>query len=128
LPAFYWATDKIGGPESRSVTTGKPTSSLFTSWKAYPGCLNPYGHPWLAYRLLVFGSTCQVGQAYSQVGRSSRGLDPLVGEDREPGRWGPRGTHVSQVPTLATLSRKLRKEPILMTLSISLCNQNPARQ
>jgi hypothetical protein len=27
LPALYWATDKVGGPESGSVTTGKPISS-----------------------------------------------------------------------------------------------------
>jgi hypothetical protein len=27
LPALYWATDKVGGRESRSVTTGKPISS-----------------------------------------------------------------------------------------------------
>jgi hypothetical protein len=27
LPALYWATDKVGGPESKSVTTGKPISS-----------------------------------------------------------------------------------------------------
>jgi hypothetical protein len=27
LPALYWATDKVGGPESKSVTTGKPMSS-----------------------------------------------------------------------------------------------------
>jgi hypothetical protein len=27
LPALYWATDKVGGPESRSVTTEKPISS-----------------------------------------------------------------------------------------------------
>jgi hypothetical protein len=27
LPALYWATDKVGGPESMSVTTGKPMSS-----------------------------------------------------------------------------------------------------
>jgi hypothetical protein len=26
LPALYWATDKVGGPESRSVTTGKSIS------------------------------------------------------------------------------------------------------
>jgi hypothetical protein len=24
--------------------------------------------------------------------------DPLVGDGREPGRWGPRGTHDSQAP------------------------------
>jgi hypothetical protein len=27
LPALYWATDKVGGPESKSVTTGKRKSS-----------------------------------------------------------------------------------------------------
>jgi hypothetical protein len=27
LPALYWATDKVSGPESRSVTTVKPISS-----------------------------------------------------------------------------------------------------
>jgi hypothetical protein len=27
LPALYWVTDKVGGPESRLVTTGKPISS-----------------------------------------------------------------------------------------------------
>jgi hypothetical protein len=27
FPALYWATDKVSGPESRSVTIGKPISS-----------------------------------------------------------------------------------------------------
>jgi hypothetical protein len=27
LPTLYWATDKVGGPESWSVTTGKTISS-----------------------------------------------------------------------------------------------------
>jgi hypothetical protein len=27
LPTLYWATEMVGGPESRSVTTGKPISS-----------------------------------------------------------------------------------------------------
>jgi hypothetical protein len=27
LPALYWATDKVGGLESRSVTIGKPISN-----------------------------------------------------------------------------------------------------
>jgi hypothetical protein len=27
LPALYWGTDKVGGLESKSVTTGKPISS-----------------------------------------------------------------------------------------------------
>jgi hypothetical protein len=55
LPALYWATDKVGGPESKSVTTGKPISSLFTSWKAYLSYLNPFGLPCLA-RQAVFSS------------------------------------------------------------------------
>jgi hypothetical protein len=53
LPALYWVTNKVGGPESKSVKTGKPISNLFTSWKAYPSCLNPSGLPWLA-RQAVF--------------------------------------------------------------------------
>jgi hypothetical protein len=56
LPALYWTTDKVGGPESRSVTTGKPISSLFTSWKAYLSYLNPSGLPCLL-RQAVFSSS-----------------------------------------------------------------------
>jgi hypothetical protein len=49
-------------------------------------------------------SNCQPGdQLHSwwcrptcQLSESSGGPDPLVGDGREPGRWGPRGTHVSQ--------------------------------
>jgi hypothetical protein len=33
-----------------------------------------------------------------QVGGSSSRPDSLVGGGCEPGRWGPRGTHVSQAP------------------------------
>jgi hypothetical protein len=47
--------DKVGGSESRSVTTGKPISSLFTSWKAYPSCLNPSGLLCLVHQV-VFSS------------------------------------------------------------------------
>jgi hypothetical protein len=36
------------------------------------------------------------GWAHKQVGESSSRPDPLVGYGREPCRWGPRGTHVSQ--------------------------------
>jgi hypothetical protein len=53
--ALYWAMDKVGGSESRSVTTGKPISSLFTSWKAYPSCLNPSGLLCLVHQV-VFSS------------------------------------------------------------------------
>jgi hypothetical protein len=27
LAALYWPVDKVGGPESKTVTTGKPISS-----------------------------------------------------------------------------------------------------
>jgi hypothetical protein len=45
----------------------------------------------------------------SQVGGSSGRPDQLVRDGREPGRWGPRGSHVSQAPErgvgAATLER-----------------------
>jgi hypothetical protein len=40
----------------------------------------------------------QVGWAHWQVGGSSSRPNPLVGGGGEPGRWVPRGTHVSQAP------------------------------
>jgi hypothetical protein len=44
-----------------------------------------------------------VGRQLGRLGlltgwRSSGRPDPLVVDGREPGRWGPRGTHVSQAP------------------------------
>jgi hypothetical protein len=88
FPALYWVTDKVGGPESRSVTSGKPISSLFTSWKPYPSYLNPSELPCLT-RQAVFSSgegrlgilleglqevvwaANLVGWAHGQVGGSS---------------------------------------------------------
>jgi hypothetical protein len=40
-----------------------------------------------------------VDWAHEHVGESSSRPDPLVEYGREPGRWGPRGTHVSQAPS-----------------------------
>jgi hypothetical protein len=41
----------------------------------------------------------QLGRLDPLTGRrSSSRSDPLVRDGREPGRWGPRGTHVSQAP------------------------------
>jgi hypothetical protein len=37
----------------------------------------------------------QVSWAHYQVGGSSGRSDPFVGDSRETGRWGPRGTYVS---------------------------------
>jgi hypothetical protein len=61
LPALYWATDKVGGPESRSVIIGKPISSLFTSWKAYPSYLNPSGLSCLARQAVFLSGEGRLG-------------------------------------------------------------------
>jgi hypothetical protein len=96
LPALYWATDKVGGPESKSVTTGKPISSQLQHGKLIRAALIRLDCLVLHAKLSsCLWATCQVGQAYWQFGWSSSRPDPLVGDDREPGRWGPRGTHVS---------------------------------
>jgi hypothetical protein len=54
----------------------------------------------------------QVGWSHCHVGESSGRSDPLVGDGREAGRWGPRGTHVSQAPEqgvcVETLERSWR--------------------
>jgi hypothetical protein len=54
----------------------------------------------------------QVGWAHKQVGGSSGRPNLLVRDEREPGRWGPRGTHVSQAPEqgvgATTLERSCR--------------------
>jgi hypothetical protein len=71
LPALYWATHKVGGLESKLVTTRKPISSLFTLWKAYPSCLNPFGLPCLA-RQAVFSS----GQG--RLGNLLEGIQEVV--------------------------------------------------
>jgi hypothetical protein len=39
-----------------------------------------------------------VSWAHRQVGGSSSRLDPFVGDGREPGRWGPRGTCRMDLP------------------------------
>jgi hypothetical protein len=96
LPALYWTTDKVGGPESRSVTTGKPISSLFTSWKPYPSCLNPSELPCLARQavfssgegrlgilLKVFRRSC--GLPTRSVGPTDRSAGLLVGRTRLTG-------------------------------------------
>jgi hypothetical protein len=56
LPALYWATDKVSGLESRSVTIGKHIFSLFTSWKAYLSCLNSSGLPYLLRQAVFLSS------------------------------------------------------------------------
>jgi hypothetical protein len=50
-----------------------------------------------------------VGWVQYQVGGSSNRSDPLVGDGREPGQWGPRGTHVSQAPERGVGARTLER-------------------
>jgi hypothetical protein len=60
LPTLYWPTDKVSGTESKSVTIGKPLSSQFTTWKAYPSCLNPSELPCGASDVLECSSSLVV--------------------------------------------------------------------
>jgi hypothetical protein len=82
LPTFYWAADKVGGLESRSVTTGKPISSLFTSWKAYSSCLNSSGLPCLVCQAVFTSSGPHV-----RSGRpTDRSAGLLIGRTHLSGR------------------------------------------
>jgi hypothetical protein len=79
LPALYWATDKVGGPESGSVTTRKPISSLFTSWTAYPSCLNPFGLTCLAHQAVFSSGESSGRSSGARVGGQLGQLGPLTG-------------------------------------------------
>jgi hypothetical protein len=75
LPALYWATDKVGGPESGSVTTGKPISSQLQHGKLIRAvliCLDCLVlHAKLSSRLdkVVWGIFCKVfRRSCGQVG------------------------------------------------------------
>jgi hypothetical protein len=80
LPALYWATDKVGGPESRSVTTGKPISSFFTSWKAYPSCLNLSRLPCLAHQAVFSSGESSGMSSGGRVGCQLGQLGPPTGQ------------------------------------------------
>jgi hypothetical protein len=104
-------------PDSWSVTTRRPKSSLHIlpypvdllwakSTEVLPCLLCQVLRSWgtrssgeSSGRSLGGRVGCQLGRLGPwQIGRSSSRPDPLVGHDHEPGRWGPRGTHVSQAP------------------------------
>jgi hypothetical protein len=51
---------------------------------------------WKVFRRSCGPPTRSVGPT-DKIGRSSSRPDPLVGDDREPGRWGSKGTHVSHL-------------------------------
>jgi hypothetical protein len=51
LPALYWATDKVDGPESRSITTGKPISSHLQHGKLIQAALIRLDFPVLHAKL-----------------------------------------------------------------------------
>jgi hypothetical protein len=48
--------------------------------------------------LHVLGPHVRSGTDHRQVSGSSGRSGPPVGDDCDPGRWGPVGTHVSQAP------------------------------
>jgi hypothetical protein len=81
LPALDWATDKVGGPESKSVTIGKPISSQLQHGNLYPSCVNPSRLPCLA-RQPVFSSSGPHVRSGRPTDRSA-GL--LVGRTRLSG-------------------------------------------
>jgi hypothetical protein len=65
LAALYWPADKVGGPESKLVTTGKPISSglqygrLIRAALIRLDCLGLY-----AKLSTCLWAHCQVGQTY----------------------------------------------------------------
>jgi hypothetical protein len=90
LPALYWATDKVGGLESRSVTTGKPISSQLQHEKLIRAALIRMDflvlHAKLSFRLdkviwgifwKVFKRSC--GLPTRSVGPTDRSVGLLVG-------------------------------------------------
>jgi hypothetical protein len=68
LPDLYWATDKVSGPESRSVTTGKHISIQLQHGRLIRAALTRLDclvlHAKSPSCLLVFRPTCQVRKAY----------------------------------------------------------------
>jgi hypothetical protein len=74
----------LGDGQGRWTGVGKPISSQFTSWKAYPSCLNPPGLSCLVRQVL---RSFWIRSSGESSGRSSGGrvghqlgrLGPLTG-------------------------------------------------
>jgi hypothetical protein len=112
---LYLASGWARFPDSWSLTTRRPKSSWFTSLaiscrsalvEIHRG-LVLYAKSWGCDGLCCLGNLLEglqkfvwaankVGWAHWQVGRSSGRPDPLIEDGREPDRWRPKGTHVSQ--------------------------------
>jgi hypothetical protein len=124
LAALYWPTDKVGGVESNSVTTWKPIycrlqhnpmisrlsggATVFMSCIAHQVTRTNWIKLYGGIFWKVFGATNQVCWAHCHVDESSDGPEPLVRDDHKPGRWGPRGTHVSQAPQMMCRHNNLK--------------------
>jgi hypothetical protein len=99
LPALYWPTDKVGGPESRSVTTGKPISSQLQYGRLIRAALIRLDclvlHAKLSSRLdkVVWGIFWEVfrrscGPPTRLVGPTDRSAGLLMGQTHVPGTAG----------------------------------------
>jgi hypothetical protein len=132
LPTLYWGTDKVGGPESRSVTTGKPISSQLQYGRLIRAaliCLNCLVlHAKLSSRLdkvvwgifwKVFKRSC--GPPTRSVGPTNRSAGLLVSRTHLLGTvvslvGGDPGvpmSHRSQRPIGPLISRPDRRRPTL---------------
>jgi hypothetical protein len=77
LPAIYWATDKVSGPESKSVTTGKPMSSQLQHGKLIQATLIRLDVVVWGIFLKVFKRSC--GLPTRLVGPTNRSAGLLLG-------------------------------------------------
>jgi hypothetical protein len=115
LPALYWPADKVGSQTPGWLRLGDLSLVYYntchirrSAWSESTDVLSCTSSlvvilDKVVWNLLeglqeVVWAANLVGWAHCQVDWSSGRLDPLIGDDCEPGRWGPRGIHVSRPP------------------------------
>jgi hypothetical protein len=112
-PALYWPADEVGSQTHGRLRPGD-LSLLYNACHILSICLVEIhwclvlcAKSWGLAELGRLGNLLEglqevewaineVGWAHGQVVGPSNRSEPLVGDGRERGRWGPRGTHVSQ--------------------------------
>jgi hypothetical protein len=115
LVVLYWLTDKVGGPKSKSFIIGKPISCQLQYGRIIKDVLIRLDylglHTKLSSRLWAHRSGC----AGLLTGRRVFWwVGPTCRDGYEPGRWGFRGTHVSQF--LRTINFRFLSLPYLFLL------------